>query len=117
MYDSGWPELVLKRVRVHRVEAESERGAVFRKALVVVGAIPGKMQRDRGSCAGQLVDDGAVLEFLEYVARLAGPGNRPKRVPPVPTPHEGTATLKLATARVISSILMPRRSSWVPSAV
>ena len=45
------------------------------------------------------MDDGAVLELVEDVARLARPGKRAKRVPPVPTPHEGTATRKACAAR------------------
>ncbi len=63
--------LILEGVRVHRVEPESERGAVFPEPLVVVGAIPGQVQRHRRSCGGQLVNDRAVLELFEYVSRLA----------------------------------------------
>ena len=71
LYDSGWPGLILEGVRVHRVEAEPERGAAFPQRLHVVGAIPGQVQRHRRRGARQAVDDGAVFELLEDVARLA----------------------------------------------
>ena len=45
-----------------------------------------------------------------------GPGNRAKRVPPVPTPQEGTATVKAATAAVTASMSTPALARRVPSA-
>ncbi len=39
--------------------------------------------------------------FSKTLRGSPAPGKRPKRVPPVPTPQEGTATLKFATAFVI----------------
>ncbi len=39
-----------------------------------------------------------------------GPGKRPKRVPPVPTPQVGTATAKACTAAVTRSMSTPRRA-------
>ena len=86
LYDSGWP--VLEGVRVHGVEPETQRGAVFAQPLVVVGLVPGNVQRHRGRGAGQLVDDAAVLELSKTLRGSPGPGKRPKRVPPVPTPRK-----------------------------
>jgi hypothetical protein len=40
------------------------------------------------------------------------PGKRAKRVPPVPTPHEGTEIWKAAAFRVRPSMSIPRRASW-----
>ncbi len=40
-----------------------------------------------------------------------GPGKRAKRVPPVPTPHDGMATANAATFRVISSMSILSRAS------
>ncbi len=37
------------------------------------------------------------------------PGNRAKRVPPVPTPHDGTATRNIVAASTSRSISIPRR--------
>jgi hypothetical protein len=44
------------------------------------------------------------------------PGYRANRVPPLPTPHDGMATAKFATAFVIRSISIFRRASCSPSA-
>ncbi len=40
-----------------------------------------------------------------------GPAKRAKRVPPVPTPHEGTATRNAIARSVSRSISTPRRAS------
>jgi hypothetical protein len=42
------------------------------------------------------------------------PGKRAKRVPPVPTPQDGMATLNAATLSRMASIEIPRRSSRSP---
>ncbi|MCY1311788.1 hypothetical protein D9M70_621360 [compost metagenome] len=42
------------------------------------------------------------------------PGNLAKRVPPVPTPQEGTATENFATLALTASMAMPRRSRRSP---
>ena len=42
------------------------------------------------------------------------PGKRAKRVPPVPTPHDGTATPKAATLAFTRAMSIPRRSSCSP---
>ena len=39
-----------------------------------------------------------------------GPGKRAKRVPPVPTPQDGTATWNAATLSRMASMAMPRRA-------
>jgi hypothetical protein len=44
------------------------------------------------------------------------PGKRAKRVPPVPTPQDGTATEKAAAFALIFSMSMPERASFSPSA-
>jgi len=43
-------------------------------------------------------------------------GKRAKRVPPRPEPQVGMATEKAATRALMSSMLVPRRCSWRPSA-
>ena len=47
---------------------------MFAQRGEIVGAIPGYVQRNGWRGAGQPVDDGAVLELLEHIARLAGTG-------------------------------------------
>ena len=64
---------VREGVRVHRVEPEAELGGA-RAERGRVGPVPGDVQRDGRRRAGQLVDDGAVAELVEDVARLAGAG-------------------------------------------
>ena len=45
---------------------------------------------------------------------LPAPGKRPKRVPPVPTPHDGTATTKDSALAWTARMSKPRRPSWRP---
>src|SRR5690606_11773969 len=62
-----------ERVGVHGVEAESEaRGRLLQP--VRIRLVPGDVQRHGGRGAGQLVDDAAVLNLVEDVARLARAG-------------------------------------------
>ena len=61
-------------VRVHRVEAEPELLAPSAFSAARVGLVPRDVQRDRRRRAGQPLDDGAVVELVEDVARLARPG-------------------------------------------
>ncbi len=66
--------LILEGVRVHRVEPESERGAVFPQRLVVVGAIPGNVQRHCRRGAGQLVNDAQSSSFSNTLRGSPRPG-------------------------------------------
>ena len=58
------------------------------------------------------------LPLLEIVSRRGSPspGKRAKRVPPVPTPQEGTATKKSATFAVTLSMSIELRANFSPSA-
>ena len=66
--------LVLKRVRIHGVEAESEGRALFSQADIVVCLIPGEVQRDARGRPAELLDDGAVRQLLMDVGRFARDG-------------------------------------------
>ena len=68
----GLAGLVLEGVGVHRVEAEAERGGLLAQGGVVAHLVPGKVRRDARGDAAQLLDDGAVLQLLVDVGRLAG---------------------------------------------
>ena len=60
-------------VGVHRVEAEAEaRGGLLQPLRI--GLVPRNVQRDGRRRARQLLDDGAILDLVEDVARLAGAG-------------------------------------------
>ena len=77
--------------------AEPERLGVLRAAPPASSRlVPRHVQADRPVRAGQRVERGDVVELLLDRARLAAAGKRPKRVPPVPSAHEGAATLKRA---------------------
>ena len=65
---------ILKGVGVHRVEAEAAPFGVVDQFGRIVVAIPGDVQRDARRRAGQLMDDGAIVELVEDVARLADAG-------------------------------------------
>ena len=65
---------ILKGVGVHRVEAEAARLGVVDQLGRIVVAVPGDVQRDARRRAGQLMDDGAIVELVEDVARLADAG-------------------------------------------
>jgi hypothetical protein len=49
--------------------------------------------------------------FSNTLRGSPGPAKRAKRVPPVPTPHDGTATRKAVARSVIRSMSTPRRLS------
>jgi hypothetical protein len=49
--------------------------------------------------------------FSNTLRGSPGPAKRAKRVPPVPTPHEGTATRNAIALRVKASMSVPRRAS------
>lgn len=67
--------LLLRRVRegvgVHRVEAETKGGTPFLQLLEVGNLVPRNMQRDRRRRARQFLNDGAVLQLVIDIARLA----------------------------------------------
>ena len=52
--------------------------------------------------------------FSKTLRGSPGPAKRAKRVPPVPTPHEGTATRNAIARSVSRSISTPRRRSCFP---
>lgn len=91
------PRPVLEGVGVHRVEAEAERGGTLPQLAGVGRLVPRDVQRHAGRAAGEPVDDGRVVQLLEHVARLAGPGEaaearaagaeRPRRERDLEAPH------------------------------
>ena len=52
--------------------------------------------------------------FSKTLRGSPGPAKRAKRVPPVPTPHEGTATRKAIARSVSRSTSTPPRRSCLP---
>ena len=52
--------------------------------------------------------------FSKTLRGSPGPAKRAKRVPPVPTPHDGTETRKAMARSVSVSMSTPRRASWRP---
>ena len=66
--------LVLERVGVDGVEAEAQRLRALGQLAVIGDLVPGKMRRAGRRQAGQLLDGRAILELVEYAARLAGAG-------------------------------------------
>ena len=68
------PGRILEGVGVHRVEAETALLRIGLELGRVVVEVPGDVQRDARRRAGQLMDDGAVVELVEDIARLADAG-------------------------------------------
>src|SRR5690349_16287787 len=68
------PRLVLKRVRVHRVELEAAPGGELSQVIGVVWFVPRDVQRHGGRHSHQLKDGRAIVELLVNVARLARAG-------------------------------------------
>src|ERR1700688_4797583 len=66
--------LVLERVGIDGVEAEPPSRRRLAQFLGIVELVPGKMQGNRRGRPRQLLYDRTVVEFVEDVARLAGPG-------------------------------------------
>ena len=62
---------ILEGVGVHRVEAKAQRFRLLLQLGGVGDPVPGDMQGDARRSAGQAVDDGAVVQLVEDVARLA----------------------------------------------
>ena len=52
--------------------------------------------------------------FSKTLRGSPGPGKRAKRVPPVPTPHEGTATRNASARSLSRSMSSLRRRSCLP---
>src|SRR6185436_1417039 len=52
-------------------ERQAEAGGVFAQPQVIVSLVPGNVQRHGGCRAGQLVDDAAIFQLLEDIARFA----------------------------------------------
>jgi hypothetical protein len=50
--------------------------------------------------------------FSKMFRGSPGPGKRAKRVPPVATPHDGTATANPAARACTAAMSIPRRASW-----
>jgi hypothetical protein len=73
----GLAGLVLKGVGVHRVEGKAEGFCLIFQCLGV-GFVPRDVERDGGGGGGEAVDDGAVVELVEDVARLTGAGEASK---------------------------------------
>ncbi len=67
----GLAGLVLEGVGVHGVEAEPQSFRLLAKAGVVLDLVPGEVRRDPRGHPAQLLDQGAVLELLVDVGRLA----------------------------------------------
>ena len=65
--------LVLEGVGVGGAEREAAFGGERAQRGGIVGLVPRDVQRDVGRDAHQAVDQVAVLDLLEHVARLAGP--------------------------------------------
>ena len=66
--------LVLKDVGVDGAEANAALFGVAAQSVVVVGLVPGNVERHAGGGAGEPVDRGGVVELLEDGAGSAGPG-------------------------------------------
>ena len=89
--------VVLERVRVHRVEPEPERR---RRTGAGPAASSGS---SHGTCRltvrfapVRALSAATSSSFSSIVRGSPPPGKRPKRVPPVPSAHDGAATLKRA---------------------
>ena len=112
---SGWPGASEK---VFEFIASNPRPSSAARALSAAGSA-----RSQGMCS-ETVGVAPVSSWmtaqspsLSKMSRGSpGPGKRAKRVPPVPTPQDGTATAKAATRDFTASTSMPRRSSCAPSA-
>ena len=68
--------LILKDVWVNRTDCDPARLGILAHGNIVVvgGLIPRNMHRDRGRHAGQLVDNGGIIQLFLGGARGAGPG-------------------------------------------
>ena len=106
--------LILKGVRVHRVEEQAARLGERAQLAGIGGLVPGNMQRDAGRRARQLEDDLAVLELLEHVARLAGhrKAREPRPARSTSPRRHGDAERHRAVDEVSTST--PRRASCRP---
>src|SRR5712691_9318906 len=63
--------LILKRVRVHRIEVQPARACKLAEIARVIGLVPWNVQGHRRSRAHELEDGPAVFELLVDIARLA----------------------------------------------
>ena len=108
----GGRRVVLERVRVHRVEADADGR---RRGRGVQPDRRGRPTARAGSRCGSRRSarcSAAMSSSFSSVVRGSPPiGKRPKRVPPVPTAHDGAATENRATSSITASTSTPLRSA------
>ncbi len=66
--------LILEGVGVHGIEAQAQGSPLRAQGGEIGHLVPGDVQGDPGRRPGQGLDDGAIGQLVEHVARLAGPG-------------------------------------------
>ena len=64
-------DLILEGVGIDRVEAKAERCGLFLQSAIVIDLVPGKVRRDPGGDARQLLHHGAVFQLFVNIGRLA----------------------------------------------
>ena len=92
--------IVLEDIRVDRADRDAVRLGVLahRGVVVILGLVPGDMDRDRGGDAGHLVNDRGVIELLAGGGGRARPGKS----------LEARATVGIAPAGRLDPLLLER---------
>ena len=106
----GLAALILEGVGIDRVEPQAQRTRARAERLRVSAWSQGKCSDTVGSRAAQRVDDRAVFEFLEDVARLAGARKaRETRAARADAPGRDRRHGSRPPRCVMGSIVRPRR--------
>ncbi len=109
--------VVLERVRVRGVEPDAERLGVGLQARRGRRVVHGTWRLIVRLAPVSALRRGDVVDLLLGGAGLALAGNRPKRVPPVPTAHEGAPMEQRATSAITASASILARAQLGPHVV
>ena len=103
--------LILKGVGIHRIEEQPARLGGRAQIDEVGGLVPGDVQRDAGVERVSLNTTSQSSSFSKMLRGSPAIGNRANRVPPDPSPHDGTATVNAIARSTSVSASTPRRAS------
>ena len=114
LYEHAWPGWSSKVLEFIESKNSLRASAKLRSSAALSGLSQGMCSDMPGVVRTSLKTTSQSSIFSKTLRGSPGLGKRAKRVPPVPTPHEGTATRNPIARSVSFSMSAPRRASCRP---